>query len=1288
MDFPEIATGRERRQVHRVNTQLAAYFVLGAESFPVTITDYSANGMFLAFDKAPPPADRVKGWIGVSAVVDAAQSAIAELAPRGEGAIASVDPIAVRVVHAVRGGLGVFVESLPSGWVTVLDWAAKKKTLPVATDGREFAALIERCVEVYCAFAQQLGDETLARTVDRLGALEGSDPFAAAKSGFSSARTEIAAQREVVVKRFTANCRVRATAASEPEEPVERPVSVNHLRLMEANELDDYLSLSKTIKRVDETVVIALNQFEERYTRLTGNSVVPKKSPMGPEKTIRGFRESLGELKLSPPSARVLIAELEQVALTRFPALLQDLNQMLASAPRAERIRRATPTQTPKTPASFGANLLPQAIPEADTQALISSMQQKHSVGHAQSPSRVLNVINDMVRGDSSGGSSNAGLALQDGESGGREVSLDELLATIGQLPPSTGGAFAQAGPEEVLAAMQGGASRSNGAGLPVLSAQHQGVLDTSARLFRQASRDFVPNGDVEQMMKRLEQTLLKLSLRDGEFPSSPEHPARKVVNLIDQYHYAADDKGHISDKRLRVNLDSLVKRICEQADLDATVFDVVQHSLEQDLDGLRRERRDRVNRIVEALESRDAVRTVRDEVDAAFMLRLASRRVPRVLLRLLDDVWRQHSVIIGLRHGLSSSEWRDNLLLIERALSLSIDTVDDTDALALRRDVFLELSAVLGELVSDRPLRDQLLTQLQALMVQADPKQMADVVEAPPFVAPGATSTGATATDGKVGASRDRRMETLRLGDWYEMQVQGVWVSVQLVWVSARNGFAGFVNRSATNRLELTVDDFNKQLGKATARSRVSLDVPLLDRSEFSLLNEAYSGSIKRNDVDAISGMLTRRGLQRCLTDLAAQSTGGNHHVFGLVEFDEFRTISSTCGFEAVERLSSELTAEFLKRLPQGCSAALHREDTFALVLPNYTRAAGLRTITEFAEKLADYHFSHAQHSFRLGLSAGVTAFGSGEVGFLEVIRHADAACLTAKAAGRNRVQEYIPTKTELRDEEALMAWAGRADALLGSDELYLRAQLVLPIAPDSQDLPYYEILLGIRPTGGVVTGPYNFIVALERMGRAHELDLWVMRESFRWVTENWMILESIAGIAINLSAGSLRHPEIIEFLRQELTRGAFPASKIIFEITETAAIRDYEGSERFIRELHRYGARLALDDFGSGFTSYGHLRNLSTDTLKIDGSYVKDLLNNASDMAIVKSMTDIAHTLGMKVVAEWVESTAVLEKLIELGVDYGQGYAIHKPVRLSDLVATTSQLSANVDGGIDVVA
>ena len=158
---------------------------------------------------------------------------------------------------------------------------------------------------------------------------------------------------------------------------------------------------------------------------------------------------------------------------------------------------------------------------------------------------------------------------------------------------------------------------------------------------------------------------------------------------------------------------------------------------------------------------------------------------------------------------------------------------------------------------------------------------------------------------------------------------------------------------------------------------------------------------------------------------------------------------------------------------------------------------------------------------------------------------------------------------------------------------------------------------------------------------------------------------------MAINLSARSLSNAEVKAFLHGTLPQSGIPAEKIIFEITETAAITSYAAAQDFIREIRRYGCRFSLDDFGSGFTSYAHLKNLNTDVLKIDGSFVTEMLQNPSDLAMVKSMNDLAHALGMVTVAEWVESPALLEKLAEIGVDYAQGYTVHKPCRLDQITA-----------------
>ncbi len=1277
MDFPSLQESKERRRATRHATRFGAYFLLGTDSFAVSIQDYSATGLLLTFERDSPTPERLAGWVGMAACIDASQSALADVLSGLDATetVEALEPIEGRVVHAVPLGLGVYVEHLPKSWMTLLEHAAKRPVGDARDSSREYDQLIQRCVSVYASFSRKFASEVLARTADKLGALEGSDPFAASRYHYQGARSALSDSSARVIERFVSDGNKRVTAEPGDDDILDVPTVFADLRLMKADELEDYLAVSAAIKRLNEQVAAALDQFEMRYVRLVGVPVTPKKNPFGPEKTLRSFREASSAVELSPQSARVLCAELEAVALVKFPPLLQDLNQMLSAVPPSVRARPIATKTRLRSVGSIPEHMLPDAaIPDESTRDLLAALRGKYG-GGKHVPRRVLGIIETLATAAKQEAGSKEKfvpslLAIDSGDP--KDVAtLPELLAAIDRLPMSVGGAFEQATSREILAQMMRPGEAIENAQRR-LGATFVGVLDTSARLFQRASRDLVPQSDVELLIKRLERTLLKLALRDGEFPASPSHPARRVVNLIEQYNFAANDDGRLNDTKLRANLDGLVQRICDQADTDASVFDVVQHSLEQDLEGLRRERRVRIDRINEALESRDRVRVSRQQVDVALGRRLSERRMPRVVIRLLDEVWRQHSVLIGLRHGSESTAWRENLLLIERTLAVSASGIDDPATLPLRKELYRELSSVMMQVVSDQSLRGRLLAELEAMLVNADAELMSDVMNAPRFEEP----DDAIIAKAKNAAKEAKKGEPnipmqSRVGDWWDMKIDRKWVPVQLVWMSQSTGHCGFVNRSASNRMEVTESDFQNQLTNGTARTRDSLDIPLLDRTESGLLNEVYAETMQRADRDPVTGLLTRKGFQKRLTDLDARTDGGHHHIVALIECDQFRTISSSCGIEALESLTKTLGDRLLKSLPKDCAAAMFREDTFAIVMPNYLRPAGLRTVSELVISVADFRFKFEQHSYSIGVSAGLAAFGTGQCGAGEVLRRADAACLAAKALGRNRLQEYEPDNAELRSEEALLAWAGRADALLMSEDLFLRAQMVLPIGPDAEELPYYEILLGIEPRSGQASGPYDFVVAMERLGRSHELDLWVLRQAFLWITENWTVMQSIAGVSINLSAPSLRNPDVLRFLRQELTRSNFPAHKITFEITESAAIQSFDAAELFIRDIHRYGCRFALDDFGSGFTSYAHLKRLSTDTLKIDGSYVKDLLGNPSDLAIVKSMTDIAHTLGMKVVAEWVETPQILEKLIELGVDYAQGYAVHKPVRLVELIA-----------------
>lgn len=452
--------------------------------------------------------------------------------------------------------------------------------------------------------------------------------------------------------------------------------------------------------------------------------------------------------------------------------------------------------------------MLPEAaIPDQPTQQLLSALRGKYGSGGKHVPRRVLGIIETLATAARQDVTSKEKfvpslLPIDNGEP--EDVAtLPELLAAIDRLPMSAGGAFEQATSREVSAQMQRPGEDVETAQRR-LGAAFEGVLDTSARLFQRASRDFVPQSDVVMLIKRLERTLLKLALRDGEFPSSPSHPARKVVNLIDQYNFAANDDGRLNDTKLLANLDGLVTRICDQANTDSSVFVVVQHSLEQDLERLRRERRVRIDRIVEALESRDRVRIARLQVDVALGRRLSERRMPRVLIRLVDEVWRRHSMLVGLRHGVESTAWRENLLLIERTLAVSASGINDPATLPLRKELYRELSSVMMQVVIDQSLRSRLLAELEALMVNADPDLMDDVMDAPRFYEPdsaAATKTKSTPKDAQKSAPNVATIPMQsRVGEWWDMKIERKWVSVQLVWMSQSTGHCGLsIARRAT---------------------------------------------------------------------------------------------------------------------------------------------------------------------------------------------------------------------------------------------------------------------------------------------------------------------------------------------------------------------------------------------------------------------------------------------------------------------------------------------------------
>jgi EAL domain-containing protein (putative c-di-GMP-specific phosphodiesterase class I) len=284
------------------------------------------------------------------------------------------------------------------------------------------------------------------------------------------------------------------------------------------------------------------------------------------------------------------------------------------------------------------------------------------------------------------------------------------------------------------------------------------------------------------------------------------------------------------------------------------------------------------------------------------------------------------------------------------------------------------------------------------------------------------------------------------------------------------------------------------------------------------------------------------------------------------------------------------------------------------------------------------------------------------------ELLMDADAACYIAKEMGRNRIHVYHTEDSEIAKRHGEMQWVARIHQALDQNRFSLHAQSIVPL--DGGTDRHYELLLRMLDDDGRSVPPGAFLPAAERYNLISKLDRWVVERAFGLLVSNPAFLNQISFCSINLSGQSLADDAFLDFVVAELVKSGIDGEKICFEITETAAISNLNVATTFISTLKAVGCRFALDDFGSGLSSFGYLKNLPVDYLKIDGMFVRDIIDDPIDHAMVKSINDIGHVMGMKTIAEFVENDVIVGMLREIGVNYAQGYGVGEPRLFEELL------------------
>ncbi|WP_281223429.1 ABC transporter substrate binding protein [Photobacterium sanguinicancri] len=405
----------------------------------------------------------------------------------------------------------------------------------------------------------------------------------------------------------------------------------------------------------------------------------------------------------------------------------------------------------------------------------------------------------------------------------------------------------------------------------------------------------------------------------------------------------------------------------------------------------------------------------------------------------------------------------------------------------------------------------------------------------------------------------------------------------------------------------------------------------------------------------------------------LEVRDKGARHAMF-YIDLDQFKVINDTAGHEAGDEALKQVALMLQSITPSKATLARLGGDEFAVILRHCDASDALAFGREILLLLDESEFYWQNSRFSFSCSIGVRLIDETAGSPQQVHAQADTACYAAKDEGRNRLHLYHPDDEELKRRELEMEYVNHIRDALAEKRLDLYAQQISPLGGE-HGKHHYEILVRMRNQDGSMVSPGLFIPAAERYNLAHLIDRYVVQEAIGWLQANPKAIEQLELCAINLSGQSMGNRDFVEFLIDRIRHSGIPTEKLCLEITETAAIGNMSEAIQLFTQLKSLGCLISLDDFGSGLSSFGYLKRMPVDIIKIDGMFVRDIAEDEMDFAMVKAINELAKKMGKKTVAEFVENEAILAKLQDLGVDYAQGYLFGKPQPLAKLVAELSQ-------------
>jgi diguanylate cyclase (GGDEF)-like protein len=768
----------------------------------------------------------------------------------------------------------------------------------------------------------------------------------------------------------------------------------------------------------------------------------------------------------------------------------------------------------------------------------------------------------------------------------------------------------------------------------------------------------------IKPLISELEQPLSMMMINDPSMIFNTQHPGRMALSSLSKLGLITTTGQDIVGEKL--------KTLMSEIDISANADDLVAQfkQLQMGVDALLHEAERRVkmnaDRVAQAAAGEHRLEQAKKNISAFINKDTSGKTLPTVVMSWLEEGWKPLLTFTLLREGTDSKRFLGAIKLYRQVVALfnpknSGRTELFVRFISLAKLMRRELDKLNGPLPKHTLWYDELTNAAEQHLKSGDIEKTVQVPTEPAEE----VNEEKVITESKSA----RQALHLKVGDWLLLTEKDQNVSV--VWIADDNSKFACVNHSGMKVIDFSLEALLTALDDGSVKRLYQQEGSAIDQSLDSLVKQIYNDLSDQANTDTLTQVSTRSHFMRHLKDeIGKLQEPDTFFSLCLLDIDQFKGINKEYGVEGGDECLKAVARHLLDVSGDKTRCARMGSHEFAIFLPGSDLKAAEKTATDIKNLLEDLEIHNSKSPFRIRLSIGVSELNKQITHEIGLLQAAESACLTAKEKGGSRVYRYIEDDASRLKRDDLLSWANKLNQALGTNQLELLYLPILSIQKTKKEKKQYEVIISINNEDGRQYPPLEYLQSTEHYSQMYLIDRWVLQELTQWMKSHKEEVNQIDSFMLKLSGYSMNDNFLLSFISEQVTEHGIPAHKLCFELNETSAIQNLEDATYFMHEMRNLGCQFILSDFGTGQSSFEYLKILPVDYVKIDQSFIAEIMTSPADHAMVKSIHEIANFMGKKTIAEKVHDDVTFDILQNIGIDLAMETKLEQAVPFDRLM------------------